>query len=182
MLNTELVYGKRCYETAFPGIDLMKKCFHDLTALDVLAQPIWRFTNDNPNDDFEIEPVDKSSFAELSGLIVASQVEFADSTKHLALHQSVSLAGQKVNDHFLSLTIERGGYWFPLARYHDVSIENYGPTQLAEFIGKSVKEVFPIVYDLREVLGADSSLLVGIVREAPISPLTDAELISLSLL
>jgi hypothetical protein len=160
----------------------MKKCFHDLTVADVTNYPIWRFTNANPDDDHEIETVNEHSFRNLSGLIIASEVEFGDSSKHLALHQNVSLGGQKVNDHFLSLTVNRDGDWFPLARYHDVSIEKYGPRHLADFMGKAVSDVFPIKYDLREVLNSDSARLVGFVRETPLSPLTDDELISLSLL
>ncbi|PQO26521.1 hypothetical protein [Blastopirellula marina] len=159
----------------------MKKCFHDLTVSDVQADPIWRFTNENPDDDLEVESVKETHFSNLSGLIIASQVEFADSSKHLALLQNVSLAGQKVNDHFLSLTIEMNGDWFPLARYHDAAIENFGPEQLAAFVGKAVKDVFPIRYDLRETLHSDSMRLAGFVRDVPISPLTDDELISLAL-
>ncbi|RCS44030.1 hypothetical protein DTL42_18030 [Bremerella cremea] len=160
----------------------MKKCFHDLTVSDISDCPIWRFTNENSNDDLEIEPVIEQTFSNLSGLIIAAQVELADLTSHLALHQNVSRAGQKVNDHFLSLTLERAGNWFSLARYHDVSIESFGPIHLAKFMGKPVKDVFPIKYDLRETLRSDSARLVGFVRDVPVFPLTDDELISLSLL
>ena len=160
----------------------MKKCFYDLTRSDVLDYPIWRFTNRNPNDELEIESVDRRSFADLSGLIIAAKVEFADSSQQLALHQGVSLAGPTVNDHFLSLTFERDGVWFPLARYHDVAIENFGPNQLAEFVGKPVKDVFPIKYDLRAVQYSDPQKLTRVVRDVPISRLSKEQIISLSLL
>lgn len=161
---------------------IKRKCFHDLTVSDVLDYPIWRFTDENPNDDLEIEPVNNQSFSNLSGLILAAEVQFSDTSRHLALHQNVSLAGQKVNDHFLSLTISRGARWFPLARYHDLSIESFGPKHLSQFMDKGIRDVFPIKYDLREVVHSNSERLIGFVHEIPLSPLTNDELISLALL
>ncbi len=159
----------------------MKKTFTELSVNDISKYPIWRFTNSHPEDELEIESVTGRVFHNLKGLIISSKVTFSDGSTHLALFQNVSLAGQKVNDHFLSLSVERNGEWFPLAQYHNPAIEKYGPLHLAAFMGKTVDDVFPIKYDLREVLNSNSPRLVGIVCAEPPIRLTDEEIISLAL-
>lgn len=160
----------------------MRKNFNDLCVNDILEHPIWRFTNNNPQDELEIEAIDGSNLTDLGGVTLSSKVTFADGSSQLALFQNVSLAGQKVNDHFLSLTIEKDGEWFPLARYHDVAFDRHGPLQLSSFVGKKVQDVFPIEYDLREILKSHASRLVGVVHAEPPVRLTDEQLISLALL
>lgn len=156
----------------------MRMSFPELSASDISKHPIWRFTNNDLVDELEIESVDRRVFRNLDGLIISSNVTFSDGSIHLALFQNVSLTDPEMNDHFLSLTVERNGKWFPLACYHNPAIEKWGPLQLAAFMGKTVEEIFPIHYDLRDVLNSDSPTLVGIVRAEPLVRLTEDEIIS----
>ncbi len=158
----------------------MKKSLEDITVRDISEHAVWKFTNSS-HDDLEVESVAKTTFENLDGLIIGTKVTFSDDSVHWALIQNISLTEQLLNDHFVTTTIARGDEWFPLARYHDVTFETYGPVQLASFMGKSVAEIFPISYDLREVLHSDSPRLVGSIADTPAVRLTEDELISLAL-
>lgn len=159
----------------------MKKSLPTLTVEDIRVIPLWRFTN-SANDDLEIEPVLEAKDVDLSGLIFGTQVRFSDGTVVWALLQNVRRAGKAFNDHFLTLTVNHAGEWFPLARYHDINQEKYGPLALARFVGKPLDHIFPISFDLRSLLGEDSKHLVGVVHEEPAEKLTRDKLIDLSLL
>jgi hypothetical protein len=160
----------------------MKKTFHDLSKSDVKKFPLWRFTNNDQVDELEIESIRANQVDDLSGVIVATQVVFHDESKHWALLQNVSLLGKQRNDHFLSVTIYADKRWFPLARYHDVAIDDWGPAKLAAFMNKDIAGIFPIKFDLREVLQSNSNALVGMVLAEPANPLTQDEIIELVLL
>src|SRR5436190_14597935 len=126
----------------------MKKSFQDLSLSDVEKYPLWRFTNNDEVDELEIESIRANQVADLTGVIIATQVVFNDNTIHLALLQNVSLLGKQRNDHFLSLTIYANNKWFPLARYHDIALEDWGPAKLAAFLHKEIDDIFPIKFDL----------------------------------
>jgi hypothetical protein len=159
----------------------MKMRFDELDIGDLRACLVWRFTNSD-EDELEIESCVKDQYANLDGLIIGNRVSFSDGSSHWALFQNVSLADQRVNDHFLTLTIHREGKWFPLARYHDVGHQQYGPPALADFMKKRISDVFPIHYDLRNTLNSDSSLLTGVVPAEPSVRLTEDQIISLALM
>ena len=160
----------------------MKKSITEITVRDIKKCPVWRFTNDSATNDLEVESIANEAFSNLSGLVIGAKVTFSDGSQHWALLQNVSLAGQKVNDHFLMITIHHDGEWFSLARYHDVNVKKQGPEGLAAFIGMPIANIFPIEYDLRDALKSDSLSLVGVIREEPPSRFSQSELISLALL
>lgn len=160
----------------------MKKSIRELSVPDIVECPVWRFTNSFEND-LEVESLPNGPYPNLGGLVIGSNVIFSDGSTHWALLQNVSLAGQKVNDHFLTININRNGEWYTLARYHDFNVERCGPSALASFMGKDINDVFPIQYDMRDALCSDSLRLVGFVRDVPPKHrLTTKELISLALL
>jgi len=41
----------------------------------------------------------------------------------------------EMNEHFVTISIERNGRWFHLARYHDADYAETGPQALARFLG-----------------------------------------------
>jgi hypothetical protein len=159
----------------------MKKSLPSLTVADISKHPLWRFTN-NDEDELEVESLTTPPVGDLSGVIAGIQVKLADGTQRWALLQGISRDGQPVNEHFLSITMERGGKWFPLARYHDVAIETYGPIALARFLEKPAECIFPIHYDLRHVLESISDQLVGTVHLEPKQRLTREEIIASALI
>jgi len=47
-----------------------------------------------------------------------------------------------LTEHFLTLSIESGGKWFHLARYHDFNRAEHGPEALAHCLGLRVDGAF----------------------------------------
>src|SRR5262249_59029714 len=86
----------------------------------------------------------------------------------------------RLTTHFLTLSVERDGRWFHVARYHDFDYEERAPEKLAAFLGLAVNEVFPITYDLRPYANGDPRALHGMIPEAPAEKLTRAEIIALA--
>ena len=158
----------------------MRKSFPDLSVDDIREFSVWRFTNESESE-YEIEVVFDRPCLDLEGVIVGTQLCLADGTRKWALVQNISRVGPKMNDHLLTLTIEQDSVWFPLARYHDILFDEYSPKELASFLDKSVESVFPIQFDLREVLADDAPELTGLIREVPSVRLSHEELISLAL-
>ncbi|MEX2358995.1 MAG: hypothetical protein WEE51_11765, partial [Pirellulaceae bacterium] len=154
---------------------VMKKELQSLSIADLKEHPVWRFT-DNPEVEQEIETVHAHSLRDLEGVLVGAKVKFADGSRKWALLENVNRAGKKVNDHFLTITVENQDKWFRLARYHDDEIDDQGPSALAKFLGKKVTEVFPIRYDLRIPLMSDSGRMIGKIEKSPEQPLDSDEL------
>jgi hypothetical protein len=157
------------------------KSFTDLTVADILACPIWRFTNRSNNDDLEIEPVHARPCQKLDDMIVGTELVLADGSKMWALLQNIDIHNASLNEHFLTVTLDCGGKWFPLARYHDIDIDDSGPTALAEVLKRSLSQVFPIKFDIQEEVGSDAPGTTGKVRHVPLNPLTRPEIIKLAL-
>ena len=85
-----------------------------------------------------------------------------------------------MNEHFVTLSIERNGHWFGLARYHDADYRQRGPSALARFLGLSVGDVFPISYNVREHVKGEFAALAGKVMKRPFEQLTRDELITMA--
>jgi hypothetical protein len=75
----------------------------------------------------------------------------------------------------LALSIERGGEWFHLARYHDIRSAVEGPEALARFLGLDVDDVFPISVDVRRYVRGDPAALTATVLKEPRERLTREE-------
>ena len=86
----------------------------------------------------------------------------------------------RATQHFLTLSIERGGKWFYLARYLDFDFASHGPEALACFLGLGVDDVFPITVDVRRYVRGDPAALTAIVLKEPQERLTHAELLAMS--
>ncbi len=159
----------------------MKISLPELNISDIEFSSCWRFTN-SFEDELEIEAIPDCSYDDLSGLIIGTQIKLADGSTVWALLQNISRAGQEVNDHFLTVTINQNGEWFTLARYHDINRQIFGPNSLALFLGRTIQDIFPMTYDLRDILNADTEKLIGTIHEQPANRLSRQELISLSLI
>jgi len=80
----------------------------------------------------------------------------------------------------VTLSIERNGQWFDLARYHDIDYVDHGPDALARFLELPVDDVFPITYDVRKYVKGESSTLVGTVPKEPRVKLSRDEIIAMA--
>ena len=82
---------------------------------------------------------------------------------------------------FLAVWISIDGQWFHLARYFDADYDQRGPQQLADAMGLGVEEVFPISYDVSDVVLGDPDVMAGTILAEPAEQLSQEERTRLSL-
>jgi hypothetical protein len=143
---------------------------------------VWEFMPESAErDETWVRPVSRLPVHSLSGRIVVSSVRLANGEEVLALIGNVELNDPAKNDHFLSLCVLKpSGERFHLARYHDVAYKREGPEALAEFLGLSLEEVFPIEYDLSSIARGEPESVKGIIPLKPRVRLSRSELIALA--
>ena len=107
---------------------------------------------------------------------MGAQVRLASGSLVWALIGNFDVTIPRATQHFLTLSIERSGKWFHLARYHDVGFAAHGPEALAWFLGLRIDDVFPISVDVRRYVRGDPKALTPIALKEPQERLTDAEL------
>jgi hypothetical protein len=79
----------------------------------------------------------------------------------------------------LSLFLPSGD-WFHLARHFDHNYVEFGPSALAAALGLPLDQVFPIHYDLSNVLIGEAASIVAIVPAVPSEWITRGEAIRLA--
>ena len=155
------------------------KPLHHLGVEDFHAYPIWEFFSDAC--DRLVRPVKRLPVASLSGRIVGTEVLLNNRTSKWVVLSNMDLDCAKQTQHFLTVWIEQNAKWFELARYFDLDFDRRGPQQLADFLGLSVSQVFPILYDISSIAIGDKTVTKGRISAEPIERLTRAELIRLSI-
>jgi hypothetical protein len=137
-----------------------------LTVADFKAHPVWEFLNDDEIGETMTRPVEKLPVETLDNRLVGTRVRLANGSQVWALIGNVDVKNPRATQHFLALSIERGGEWFFLARYFDILSATEGPEALARFLGLSVDDVFPISVDIRRyVQGSPAALAVTVPKE-----------------
>jgi hypothetical protein len=147
-----------------------------LTVADLKANPVWEFLNDDEIGETMVQPVEKIPVESLDNRLLGTQVRLANGLQVWALIGNFDVTNPRATQHFLTLSIERSGKWFHLARYHDVGFAAHGPEALARFLGLRIDDVFPISVDVRRYVRGDPKALTPIVLKEPQERLTDAEL------
>lgn len=156
---------------------MTKKTIDSLSVSDIQATPVWKFCR---GGEMAIEPVTKIPCMTLNGRIVGTQVELADGTLVWALLGNIDTENPAFSKHFMTLSIESGGSWFHLARYHDDDYDERGPAKLSKWLNKPLDQVFPIAYDIRHVFKGESVTLKGKIEKEPSGQLTRAEIIAMA--
>jgi hypothetical protein len=136
-------------------------------------------SNNDEGDDTELRPVKRLPVSRLTCRIVRTRVRLANGNYIPALISNLDTEDARMNEHFATLSIERKGTWFELARYHDVDYRQRGPNALARFLGLPVNEVFPISYDVGKYVVGDAAALKGTALKKPRTRLTRAKLIAM---
>lgn len=158
----------------------MQKPVNQLTVEDLSRCPVWDYFEDDAGKVIA-SPVVEMPVDALQNRLVGCLVSLNNGLQAWAQLSNIDLKNEKTTSQFLLLSVERAGKWFCLARYFDVDYARRGPTALAQFLGLSVHEVFPIAYDIgRFVVGARISTAGQIPQEAPVR-LSQAELVALTL-
>lgn len=152
----------------------------DVTIADLEAFPVWDFTAE-PETSLCIQPVECLPVADLRNRVVGTKVTLHSGKKYWAILGNIDLSNEAATEHFLTLSIEKCGRWFDLARYHDVDYQQRGPRQLAEFLGLPLTSVFPIKYDLSFCVCSDSPSTKGVIPLEPREKLPQDVLIRLAL-
>lgn len=152
------------------------KPVESLTVADLKAHPVWEYLYDDEIGETMVQPVEKLPVESLDDSVVGTQVRLANGTQVWGLVGNFEVKNPRATEHFLTLSIERGGKWFYLARYHDIGFPAEGPDELAQFLGLHVDDVFPISVDLRRYVRGDPKALTAIVLKEPREKLTREEL------
>lgn len=154
----------------------------NLSVDDLKKHPVWEWVLDTePERDDLLQPVVELPVASLANRLVGTQVTLNNGTSHWAVLLNVSTASARQTRHFMTLWLEANGDWFELARYFDSEYRTRGPSQLAQFLGLGIDEVFPIFYDISRVATGHQDVLAGSIPARPEKELTEDELIDLSL-
>jgi hypothetical protein len=151
-----------------------------LTVADLRAHPVWEYLLDHEIDETMVQPVQQLPVETLDHRVVGAPVRLGSGLEVWALVGNFDVRDPRQTQHFLSLSIERGGKWFHLARYFDYSFADEGPEALARFLGLGVDDVFPITVDVRRYVRGDPAVLTAIVLKEPQDKLTMEELLKLS--
>ncbi len=118
----------------------------------------------------------------LDNRLVGTVVKLADGSRALASLGNLDVKDRLSTQHFTTLAIEVDGEWVHLARYHDIDFDTRGSKQFAKKLGKSIDEIFPISFDVREYVADSPTWLRGTIEADPKEKLNDNELVKLSLL
>lgn len=156
------------------------KTLSSLTTGDFAEFPVWEYVS-GPDDAVCVESVEHLPLTDLRNRIVGTRVVLHNGDVCWAILGNIDLRNKRSTDHFLTLSVERHGSWFDLARYHDVDYARRGPHQLAQFLGLPTTSVFPIQYDLSDVVSADPVVAKGSIPLEPQEKLPQDQLIHLAL-
>jgi hypothetical protein len=156
------------------------KTVDSLTAQDLRDHPVWQYVAEEGSDETTVRPVKRIPVGNLTGKVVGVQILLANGDRAWGLLGSVDPSNARLTQHFLTLSVERNGRWFHLARYHDFDRDERGPEQLADFLGLPVTDVFPISYDISACAKGDPSALAGTIPKEPAERLSRAEIIGLA--
>ena len=137
---------------------------------------MWEYLNDDEIGETMVRPIEKLPVESLDDSILGTKVRLANGLQVWATIGNFDVKHPRATQHFLTLSIERGGKWFYLARYHDIGFPAEGPEALARFLGLHVDDVFPISVDVRRYVRGDPKALTATVLKEPQEKLADAEL------
>lgn len=161
------------------------KAFSDITPADLRRHPVWEFANDDEAstpDETWLRPCDDLPIDNFGNRIVGTMATLANGKRLPIVLQNVDLQSPYRTEHFVTLTVfNRAGKSFPLARYHDIHIDTYGPDQLAAFLGLPVNDVFPISYDISDLAIGDYDATHREIHIRPKRLLSHSEIIDLAL-
>ena len=147
------------------------KAFSGITPEDLRRYPVWEFANDvelSTGDETFLRPHEDLPIDDFANRIVGTIATLANGDRVPIILQNVDLQSPYKTEHFVTITVfNREGKTFPLARYHAIAHDTYGPDKLAEFMGLSVDDIFPIGYDISDVAAGDHD---SVRREVPVAP------------
>lgn len=157
------------------------KTFSAITIADLQQHAVWEFAIDceaSAREESVLRPFRDLPIRDFGNRIVGTIGTLANGDQVWIVLGNIDLRNSYKTEHFLTLTVfNRHGKQFQLARYHDVAIGAYGPSQLAEFLDLSIDDIFPIAYDISNIAIGDCDCVRRKVPVAPRQRLSRSELI-----
>lgn len=147
---------------------------------DLQAFPVWQYTGRDAGDETYVRPVRRTPVTSLTGRVVGTQVVLGNGERVWALIGNVDPNNPRMTEHFLTVSVERCGRWFGLARYHDFDFAERGPDALARFLGLPVDAVFPLTYDISHVVKGRAAAIQGQILKEPRERLSRSEIIAMA--
>jgi hypothetical protein len=154
-----------------------QKLVTGLTVQDLDSAPVWQYVNNDFNE-LWVKPVKKLPVKNLDGKIVGIQVRLANGFLNWSTVENIDITNPQLNEHFLTLSKFHHDQWFHLARYHDY--DERDPIALSNFIGLNIEEIFPIHYDIRDLVIGSPAFLDGLIMKEPFKMLSRQEIIELA--
>jgi hypothetical protein len=157
------------------------KPIESLTIADLMVAAVWQYANRDGPGETLVRAVKSIPVNSMTGKVIGTRVRLANGTQAWALIGNVDADDPRRTEHFLTLSVEREGKWFFLARYHDSNYADHGPQALSRFLDMTVDEVFPISFDVRQYAKGDPAALQGSIPAKPRAELSRAEIIAMAL-
>jgi hypothetical protein len=152
-----------------------------LTPASFLKAPVWEYTNQDETSnvgELAVRPVSELPVRDTRNRELGVDVRLADGSVLPAMLANLDARDATSTQHFLAASLWTGEQWFHLARYHDITYKRDGPGALAAALGRTVADIFPIAYDVTEIVDGDSAALRGEIVAEPTERLSRAELIA----
>jgi hypothetical protein len=156
------------------------KTLSNLTTDDFVRSPIWEFALASDELLYAL-PAKELPVFDLKNRLVGTKVKLNNGIFCWAILGNINLSNKLSTEHFLTLSLERNGGWFDLARYHDVDYSRRSAMQLSKFLSFSVDEVFPIKYDISAIAVGIQEVIVGEIVAEVKKKLSQSELIKLAI-
>lgn len=161
-----------------------RKPVDGLTVSDLKRHPVWKYllSKESSYDETWVTPVKTLPVKDLGNRVVGTEFTMACGDHIYGFMGSVHLNHLKKHQQFMGLTVFKGeSEQFHLGRYFDVDYANHGPAALADFLGRSINEIFPLSYDLSSVAWGNSEVIQGSIPADPIERISEDERIDLAL-
>jgi hypothetical protein len=116
----------------------------------------------------------------MSERLLGARVTLADGRSVWAVIQHLNPGDPEATEHLMHVSLDVGGEWFHLARYHD-ALQRDNPRALAKRLGCKPEEIFPIRYDVSDVLIGNEAATRGEIRLRPRVRLTKDQIFDMML-
>jgi hypothetical protein len=158
----------------------MIKKVENLEESDLKSNRVWQYVNSDHIGETAVKPIKRYPVKSTKGKLFAVEISLNNGNKCWTLIGNIDTTAPMLTEHFLTVSFLRKNKWFHLARYHDYDFEVNGPSQLADFLGLRVEEIFPLNFDLTPYAKGDSTALVGVIHKEPKERLTRDDIIALA--
>ncbi|MHB1457633.1 MAG: hypothetical protein ACYC0V_12035 [Armatimonadota bacterium] len=151
---------------------------------ELLQYGVWTFDMDEESytpeqDESWVVPVTHLPIDDFNNCIVVTNLRLANNQTVTGMMDNIDLDSIEKTEVFIGVSIAKDGEWFHLARYFDVEYDRYGPERLAEFLGLSIDEVFPVSYDIGSLAVGAERVLKRSIPAKPERRLTEEEIMAL---